>query len=150
MQTPRTTTHLHIDPCARPRSSYCIVGDLTARLWWPYGDPAALLYERWATAFVLSMLIVRAVAWLSMRSHSVYWRRHCVAAVMLAIVLCAPRRFAFFLDAVGSPWDRRENAALVWQGFKRPFQKIARKVGFYPQTKLRDITYFAIWKENQD
>ena len=38
-----------------------------------------------------------------LRTHSVYWRCHCVAAVVLAIVLRAPRRSAFFLDAVGSP-----------------------------------------------
>ena len=33
---------LHNDPYVRPRSSYCVVGDLTARLWWPYGVPSAL------------------------------------------------------------------------------------------------------------
>ena len=33
---------LHNDPCVRPRSSYCVVGDFTARLWWPYGVPSAL------------------------------------------------------------------------------------------------------------
>ena len=46
---------------------------------------------------------MRAVSRRSMRSHSVYCLCHCVAAVMLAIVLRAPRRSAFFLDAVGSP-----------------------------------------------
>ena len=33
---------LHNDPCVRPRSSYCVVGDPAARLWWPYGVPSAL------------------------------------------------------------------------------------------------------------
>ena len=87
----------------RARGTPCIVGDLTARLWRPYcaamvrgyGDPTALLLERRATAFVLSMLKVRAVARRSSRSHSVYWRCHCTA-VMLAIVLRAFRRSAFF------------------------------------------------------
>ena len=34
--------HLHNDPCVRPRSSYCVVGDLSSGLWWPYGVPSAL------------------------------------------------------------------------------------------------------------
>ena len=87
---------LHNHPkCARPRSSYCVVEDLTAQLWRPYGDPSALLGYR-ATEFVLSLLKVRAIAWRSMRSHRVYWRCHCVAVAMLEIVLCAPQRSAFF------------------------------------------------------
>ena len=32
----------HNDPCAHPLSSYCVVGNLTARLWRHYGDPTAL------------------------------------------------------------------------------------------------------------
>ena len=35
--------HLHNDPCVRPQSSYCVVWDLTARLWWPYRVPSALV-----------------------------------------------------------------------------------------------------------
>ena len=66
-------------------------------------DPTALLLERRATAFVLSMLKVRAIARRSMRSHSIYWRCHCIAAVMFAIVLRTSQRSAFFLDAMGSP-----------------------------------------------
>ena len=33
---------LHNDPCVRPRSSYCVVGNLFVWLWWPYGVPSAL------------------------------------------------------------------------------------------------------------
>ena len=65
--------------------------------------------ERQATVFVLSMLKVPAVARRSMRSHRVQWRCHCVAAVMHVFLLCAPRRSAFFR----TPWDHREEAALV-------------------------------------
>ena len=53
--------HLHNDPCARTRSSYCVGGDLTARLWRPTGDPIAVLLEYRTMAFVLSMLKVHAV-----------------------------------------------------------------------------------------
>ena len=74
------------------QSSYCIVGDLTAWLWWPYGDPIVLLLKCQATVFVLSMLKVRAVIQSSMQFHSIYWWCNCLAAVMLAIV---PQRSAF-------------------------------------------------------
>ena len=59
------------------------------------------------------MLKVRAVGRRSMRPHSVHWRCFCVAAEMLAIVLRAPRSSAFYW----TPCNRRENVALVWQGF---------------------------------
>ena len=71
--------------------------------------PLCALLGRRATVFVLSMLKVRTVARCSMRSHRVQWRCHCVAAVMLAFVLRAPRRSAF----LRTPWDHREDAALV-------------------------------------
>ena len=48
-----------------------VVGDLTAQLWRPYGDPTALLSERRTTAFVLCMPKMRAVARRSMRSQCV-------------------------------------------------------------------------------
>ena len=107
---------LHNGPCVRPWSSYCVVGDLTARLWWPYGDPLRSIRapsERQVRVFVLSMLKVRTVVWRSMRPHRVQWRCHCVAAVMLVFVLRAPLRSAIFR----TPWDHREDATLVWQGF---------------------------------
>ena len=56
---------------------------------------------------------MRAADRRSMRSHSVYWRCHCVAAEMLAMVLRAPRRSAFFLDAVGSLLERFSGVAWV-------------------------------------
>lgn len=34
---------LHNNPCAHPLSSYCIVGDPTVWLWWPYSDPHCAL-----------------------------------------------------------------------------------------------------------
>ena len=71
--------HMHNDPCVHPRSSNWVVRDLTAQLWRPYNDPIALLLERWAMAFVLSMLKVPAVVPLSMWSHSICWRSHCIA-----------------------------------------------------------------------
>ena len=91
----------HRDLCARPRRSCGVIGHLTALLWLPYGDPTTLLPERRATAFVLCMLKLRAVARHSMRSQRVYWRCRCVASVMLAIALRVPRCYAFFLDAKG-------------------------------------------------
>ena len=83
----------------------CGYGDLTVSPLRSIRTPS----ERRATVFVLSMLKVRTVARRSMRSHRVQWRCHCVAAVMLAFVLRAPRRSAFFR----TPWDHREDAALV-------------------------------------
>ena len=92
--------HLHNDPCVGPRSSFCFERDLTVRLWRTYDNLIALLLELRAMAVILSMLKVRAVVRLSMRSHSVRWRCHCVAAEMLAIILHTPRRSAFFMDAL--------------------------------------------------
>ena len=54
----------------------------------------------------LSMLKVSTVVRCSMRSHCVYWQCHCLAAVMLAIILRAPWSSPFFLDAMESPWER--------------------------------------------
>ena len=91
--------HFYNDLFACTGSSYCVVTYLTARLWQPYGDPTVFLFEHRATAFVLCMLKVCAMVQLSMRSHSFIWNCHCIAAEMLAIVLCAPQLSAFFLDA---------------------------------------------------
>jgi hypothetical protein len=64
-----------------------------------YGDPTALFSEHRTTALVVCMLKLRAVGRRSRRSQRVYWRCHCVAAAMLAILLRAPRRS-------WAPWDR--------------------------------------------
>lgn len=73
---------------------------LTLLLWGPYGDPTALLLERWELAFVFCMLKV----WHYMSSHCI--NRWClkVSMAMSAIVLCLPLRSAF-------------RHSLVWQGF---------------------------------
>ena len=53
MQTPRMTTGFAQWPLCLPAEFLiCIIGDLTAWLWWPI----ALLMEGWVTVFVLSML----------------------------------------------------------------------------------------------
>ena len=104
---------LHNDPCVRPRSSYCVVGDLTARrlcdLTASHLRSIRTPSEHRVTVFVLSMFKVRTVARRSMRPHRVQWRCHCVAAVMLAFVLRAPRRSAIFR----TPLDHREDTTLV-------------------------------------
>ena len=56
-----------------------------------YSDPSALLLERRVTAFILYMLKVRGIA-VPQRLLAMPLRR-----------LRAPRRSAFFGDAVGSP-----------------------------------------------
>ena len=106
----RRPRRLHNNPCKRPWSSYCVVfncvvGDFTVRLWWPYGDPTALLLECRATPFVFS--IVRAVIQGSMQSHTIYWRCHCLAAEMLAIILLIVLHFSWTL------WDCHENAGVL-------------------------------------
>ena len=53
MQSHERPVLLHCDlfvRYARPRISCCVVGDLTARLWRPNGDPTALLLEHRAIA----------------------------------------------------------------------------------------------------
>ena len=52
-------------------------------------------------AFVLSMLKVRRHSAFDANPKRLL-AMPCVAAEMLAIILCAPRRSAFFLDAVAS------------------------------------------------
>ena len=94
----RQPLHSHCDLTVRSRRSHGVVGDLTALLRWPYGEA-----ERRATAFVLSMHKVRAVAQRSMRSNGVQWRCHDVAAAMLAFPRRAGRRSGFFR----TPWERR-------------------------------------------
>ena len=81
-------------------------GDLTASPLRSIRTPS----ERRVTVYVLSMLKVRTVAQRSMRLHRIQLRCHCVAAVMLAFVLLAPRRSAIFFMTL---WDHREDAALV-------------------------------------
>ena len=112
-QSPCTVTN---DQCVctafaqRPLCALCVPAELLLRCRRPYC--AAMVTplrsirmpsERRVTVFVLSVLKVGAIAWRSMRSHRVQWRCHCAAAVMHAFVLRAPRRSAFFKDAVGSP-----------------------------------------------
>ena len=85
-------------PCARLRSFYCIVGDHTPCLWRQYGHPLHSFRTPWqgpTTTFVLSMLKVQAIVVRSMWSHSVYWKCHCVAAEMLAILLHLPQNSTF-------------------------------------------------------
>ena len=86
-------------PIALQETLLCGYGDLTASSLRSIRTPS----ERRVTVFVLSMLKVRTVNRRSMRPHRAQWRCHCVAAVMLALVLRAPRRSAIFYDNVGSP-----------------------------------------------
>ena len=113
---PRTTTAFAQRPCARLRSSHCVVGDLTARLWRPYGDPTTLFQERPGIAkprrlFLAYSKCESSFGVLCDLTASI----GDAASEMLAIVLRAPRRSAFFW----TPFDRRENAVSVWQWFKR-------------------------------
>ena len=87
-----TTTLMcvHRAPIALKETLLRGYGDLTASPLRSIRTPS----ERRVTVFVLSMLKVRIVAQRSMRPHRVQWRCHCVAAVMLAFVLRAPRRSA--------------------------------------------------------
>ena len=114
-EMPRTTTVFAQRPLCAPtelllpcRRPYCkAMVTLRRPLCALLGCSIRMPSERRATVFVLSMLKVRAVARRSMQSQGVQWRCHCVAAVMLAFVLCAPWRSAFFLGrrwiAVGTP-----------------------------------------------
>ena len=88
---------LQSDLCTRPRMSYCVVGDLTARLWWPYGNSTALFSERRCHGICYEHASVGD----QLRSQSIYLRCHCVAVEMLEIALRAPPRSAFFLGRRG-------------------------------------------------
>ena len=108
------------DSCAHPLSSYC-AAMATLRQSYAFRTP----WQRRAKTFVLSMFKVRTVVRRSMHSHGVYWRRHCIAAEILAIAQRAHRRSAFFLEAVGSPWERCSGVTGV---LRRPlvYKRIAR------------------------
>ena len=104
---------LHNNLCVCPWRSYCVVGDLTARLWGPYGDPfgsfRAALPQHLFWAYTPSVRVLCDPTASTADATS----------LLLVIILCSPRRSPFFLDALGSPWDHCENTALVWQGFKQ-------------------------------
>ena len=100
LQMPQMTTAFAHWPLCAPtellfccRRPYCVTM-VTLR------HPLCALLGRRANAewrcFVLSMLKVCTVARRSMRPDGVQWQGHCVAAVMLAFVLLAPRRSAIF------------------------------------------------------
>ena len=94
LQTPRTTTAFAQRPLCVPtelllrrRRPYC-VAMVTLRC------PLCALLGRRVTVIVLSMLKMRTIARCSMRPKRVQWRCHCIAAVVLAFVLRAPRHSA--------------------------------------------------------
>jgi hypothetical protein len=78
------------------RRCCCVIGDSTELLRRSYCDPTSLLSECRVTAFVLSMLKMRAVGLRSMQCCG-------DAAAMFAILLRSPRRSKFSLDAVRTP-----------------------------------------------
>ena len=81
--------------CARSRSSYCVVGDLTAQLWRPTATHCALIRTpRHGVCFENAQSLRR-------RSPTAFTGD----ATAFAIVLPGPRR-SLFLDAVGSPCER--------------------------------------------
>ena len=75
--------------CRRP---YCAAMETLRR---PHCTLLRRPWHRQARAFVLSVLKVSAIVLRSMRPHGVYWRCHCVAVAMLAIILCAPWHSGF-------------------------------------------------------
>ena len=90
---------LHIDPCVHPLSSYCIVWDLTALLWRPH----CALIRMPSQSVCFEQAHLGSAFYVTSQ---LYWPCHWIAAEMIAIVLHAPRHSAFFLDAVGLPWDK--------------------------------------------
>ena len=78
---------LHYDLNARPWSSCCIDGDITALPRGLYGVHTTLLLELRATAFVLSMFKMNAIPRCPVRSHGVPWRCHRVATSAFCICL---------------------------------------------------------------
>ena len=123
VQTPPPPAAIMCVLTARTRRPRGALGDLTASLLRRYCDPTAFLrrafrsqWERRATARTLCMLKVRAVAWRPRRPHGVQWRCHGDATAM-------PRRsrrshcaHLGVLKFSWTPCNRREDAALVWQG----------------------------------
>ena len=107
METPQRS---YSDLCASPRSSCGVVGDLTALLWWPYGDRTALLSERRATVYFVHAQSAR-------RRSAFYAILTGDASVLLRRCMRSYCAHLCILKFSWTPWDRRENAALVWQGF---------------------------------
>ena len=89
------------------------LGDLTALLRRPYGVPTARMSERRATARSLSMLKVRAVAWIPRSPHAVQRSFHGVSTELLLScrrLHCAHHGVLHFF---WTPHGLREDAALV-------------------------------------
>ena len=108
LQTPSPCTgftrRLYSVHTARPQRAHGVLKDLTSLPQRLHSALSNTLCKRQAAAFVLSMFKINAAAWSSMRLHSVF-------TALLATTQHASRRSAVL-------WKRRENAALVWQGFK--------------------------------
>ena len=99
MQRPRTTTAFTQLPLCAPvelllhcRRLYCAA---LVTLRWPHCAP--IRKPSHSNCFEHAQTKMRAIVPRSMRSHSVYWGCHCIAAEMLVIILRAPRRSALFL-----------------------------------------------------
>ena len=105
VKTPRTTIEFAHNPFARPWSSYCVLGDLTAWLWQPHytlfeccgnAEPWCLF---WACSKYAPSFGVLCDSTASTGDATVLlWR-------CLSIVLRAPHHSTFFLDALGLPWE---------------------------------------------
>ena len=109
VQTPWTTTAFDQGPCARPGSTCCVVGVLTACLWWPYGEPTALLLVRRTRAFVLGMLKMRTISRRSMQFQA-------STGDATALLRWCFRSYCAHLGVLHfswTPWDRHGNAPLV-------------------------------------
>ena len=96
---------------------------------------------------VLSMLKMRTVARRFMRSHCVQWRCHCVAAMMLAFALRAPRRSAFLgrrgITVRTPPWCDRGLRKAYSQHILKELQAILKLRLHYNELAQRTAT---VWR----
>ena len=92
---------LHNDPCEHALSSYCIVVDLTALSWRPYGEPTALLLESpsHGVSFEHAQSVCHCLTFYAIPQHLLTMLLRCCRDACARTF--ASRRSAFFLDAVG-------------------------------------------------
>lgn len=98
----------HCDLFAHTRRSCGFLGDHTALLWRPYGDPSALLLQRRATAFVLcskcaaSLCVLRDPV--ASGGDATSLLRQCLRLYCAHVGVFL--FFLFFLDIMRSTWER--------------------------------------------
>ena len=129
------TRRVHNAPTTRPRRSRRPVSVATALPQRCHIVLSNTLCKRQAAAFVLSILKINAVAWRSMRFHS-------VSTALRAFPQRAPRRSAIFENAVGTLLGR--NSGVTWVLVPLKLFLVKRKKLLWYILKITNYCYFPL------